>query len=158
MAFEFRLEKVLQFRRRVMEKHTRDVAVANRVVSAIKEKLDSLAEDVDRLLQDNLMEMNLTLDVGALINRGHWLDHLEALQDEVEKELETAEQELADQRALLTQAWQDLDVLERLREKQKTLWIEEQRKLENKEMDEIGQIRADRSQREKVSGLEEQIS
>jgi len=153
MAFEFRLEKVLKFRRRVMEKHTRDVAVANRVVTAINEKLDSLNEDIDQLLHDNSREMNLTLNVEALINRGHWMTHLEDLHDETEKELETAEQELTDQRALLTQAWQDLDVLERLREKQKTLWIEEQRKFENKEMDEIGQIRAERNQREKVSGL-----
>lgn len=153
MAFSFRLEKVLKFRRRIMEKHTRDVAEANRVVAAINEKLDHLAEDVDRLLNDNLQEMNLTLDVKAMIARGQWLDHLEALQDEVEKELNQAEVELAHQRALLTQSWQDLDVLERLREKQKTLWLEEQRKLDNKEMDEIGQIRADRSRREKVSGL-----
>jgi len=153
MGFEFRLEKVLKFRRRVMEKHTREVGEANRVVSAIKEKLDLLDEDVDRLLQNNLNEMNLTLDVNAMITRGLWLDHLEALQEEVGIELGTAEEELAVQRSLLTQAWQDQEVLERLKEKQKNLWLEDQGKLENKEMDEIGQIRSDRSQREKVSGL-----
>ncbi len=153
MAFEFRLEKVLKFRRRLMEKHTRDVAEANRIVVGINEKLDSLAEDVDRLLNDNLHEMNLTLDVGAMISRGYWLDHLEALQEEIEEDLIVAESEMEKRRSLLTQAWQDQEVLERLREKQKTLWLEEQMKLENKEMDEIGQIRADRHQREKVSGL-----
>jgi flagellar export protein FliJ len=153
MAFEFRLEKVLKFRRRLMEKHTRDVAEANRIVFGINEKLDSLAEDVDRLLNDNMHVMNLTLDVGVMISRGYWLDHLEALKQEMEEELITAEAELENRRSLLTQAWQDQEVLERLREKQKTLWMEEQIKVENKEMDEIGQIRADRHRREKVSGL-----
>lgn len=153
MPFEFRLERVLKFRRRVMEKHTRDVAEANQVINSINEKLDSLAEDVDRLLNDNRTEMSITMDVSAMISRQLWLEHLDALQDEVEKELDTANEELATQRALLSQAWQDQEVLERLKIKQKTLWQEEQRKLENKEMDEIGQIRSERSQREKVSGF-----
>ena len=153
MPFEFRLEKVLKFRRRIMEKHTRDVGEANMVVSCIKEKLELLESDIDRLLHENSTEMSITMDVSAMISRGLWLDHLELLQDEVNEELETALQELAKQRSLLTQAWQDQEVLERLKVKQKNLWLEDQRKLENKEMDEIGQIRSDRSKREKVSGL-----
>lgn len=153
MPFEFRLEKVLKFRRRIMEKHTRDVGEANRVVSCIKEKLELIESDIDRLLHENGTEMCRTMDVSAMISRGLWLDHLETLQNEIDEEHEMALQELANQRSLLTQAWQDQEVLERLKVKQKTLWLEDQRKLENKEMDEIGQIRSDRSKREKVSGL-----
>jgi len=153
MAFVFRLEKVMKFRKRIVEKHTRDVASANRVVSAITEKLDLLNEDIHRLLNDNLTEMSRTLDVSALISRGQWLDHMETLHDEVAAELSLAENELALKRAQLTQSWRDLEVLERLKEKQKMQWLEEQRKQENKDLDEIGQIRADRMQREKVSGL-----
>jgi len=153
MAFEFRLEKVLKFRRRIMEKQTRQVAEADRVVKAIEQKLEALSEDMEKLLNKNLQEMNLTLNVSALISRSHWMDHLEDLEAEIQTELDAAMGELTVQRALLTQAWQDQEVLERLKEKQKLLWQEEQRKLDNKEMDEIGQVRADRSQREKVSGL-----
>ena len=142
----------MRFRHRIMEKHTRDVAAAGRVVSGIQENLDHATAEVDRLLNDNNMELQTTLDVKAMMARGHWLDHLGDLQEEISKELEQANVELTNQRALLAQAWQDLDVLEKLREKQKKLWFEEQRKLENKEMDEIGQIRAERNQREIVSG------
>ncbi len=153
MAFEFRLEKVLKFRRRIMEKQTRQVAEADRVVKAIEQKLEALSEDMENLLNKNLQEMNLTLNVSALISRSYWMDHLEDLEAEIQTELDAARGELTVQHALLTQAWQDQEVLERLKEKQKLLWQEELRKLDNKEMDEIGQVRADRSQREKVSGL-----
>jgi len=153
MPFEFRLEKVLKYRKRVVEKHTRDVGIANRVVTAINEKVQEVENDITELLNANRMEINTTLNVETMISRGHWLAHLEVLQVELEKELATAEAELNQQRALLASAWQDQEVLERLREKQKNLWIENQRKLENKDLDEIGQLRADRRQREKVSSL-----
>ncbi len=51
----------------------------------------------------------------------------------------------------LNEAWRDQEVLERLKQKQKEEWQEQQRKFENQELDEIGQIRADRQRREKVS-------
>ncbi len=153
MAFEFRLEKVLKYRNRVVEKHTRDVAVANRVVVGVAEKVQEVSREIDGLLESNLVEMSLTLDVETLIARGKWLAHLEDNLVEMEKELDQAQTELAHQRSLLTGAWRDMEVLERLRDKQKNLWIEEQRKQENKNLDEIGQIRADRRHRENVSPL-----
>ncbi len=153
MPFNFRLEKVLKFRRRIMEKHTREVARADRAVWAVQKKMDNLAEDVDRLINNNLSSMDLNLDVPAMISRGHRLDHLGIMQDEVRKEVDEAQVELSHQRSLLTKSWQDLEVLQRLRAKQKLLWQEEKRMLENKEMDEVGQIRADRLQREKISCL-----
>ena len=151
MPFEFRLEKVLKYRKRVVEKHTRDVGEAQLVVNAIVDKVMAMEDDINQLLDANNMEINTTLNVEVMISRGHWLTHLEDLQVELEKEQATAENELDQQRLLLAQAWQDQEVLERLREKQKNLWLEQQRKLENKELDEIGQLRADRQQREKIS-------
>ncbi len=151
MGFKFRLEKVLKFRKRVVEQHTREVAEANRVVSSISEKLKFIENDIDEILNKNLTEMNTALCVESLISRNKWMQHLETLAEEVESERQIALEELSDRRAQLTGAWQDLEVLKMLRQKQKQQWIEEQRKLENKELDEIGQIRADRQHREKVS-------
>jgi flagellar export protein FliJ len=153
MAFEFRLKKVLKYRSRIVEKNTREVAEANRVVVGITEKLNRLAQDIHRLLSENLTEIDRPLNVDALISRSGWLNHMEGLQAEAEGELRLAQDELAQRRDVLTQSWRDLEVLERLREKQKSQWLDDQRKLENKDLDEIGQIRADRMQREKVSGL-----
>ena len=153
MPFEFRLEKVLKYRKRVVEKHTRHVAEANRIVVGMGEKVEGLTLDIQELLDDKRMGMHTTLDVESLISRGQWLAHLEDMLTELENELATAQAELSNQRSLLTGAWQDQEVLERLREKQKNKWIQEQSKREIKELDEIGQIRADRIQREKVSPL-----
>jgi len=151
MPFEFRLEKVLKYRKRVVEKHTRDVAQANRTVVGIQEKVQAMGEDIHQVLQAKGQELHSTMNVETLIARGQWLAFLEDMLKEMEIDLATAQAELSRQRGFLTSAWQDLEVLERLREKQKTMWFEEQGKLENKDLDEIGQIRADRSQREKVS-------
>ena len=151
MAFEFRLDKVLKYRKRVVEKHTRFVAEANRVVVGINEKMDALNVDIDQLLKTNNSEMNITLNVESLIAQGQWLAHLEDMLEALENELAEADLELSRQRLLLTSAWRDQEVLERLREKQKATWQEMQNKVEIKELDEIGQIRSDRRKREKVS-------
>ncbi len=151
MPFEFRLEKVLIYRKRVVEKHTREVAQANRTVVGIQEKVQGMGDDIHKVLQVNGQEMHSTMNVETMITRGQWLAYLEDMLKELEIDLASARAELSRQRGFLTSAWQDLEVLERLREKQKTMWLEERGKLENKELDEIGQIRADRSQREKVS-------
>ncbi len=153
MPFKFRLEKVLKYRKQIVEKHTRDVGEANRVVVAIEQKVQRIEDDIVELMNANSMEINTTLNVETMIARSSWLGHLEALQTEIEVELNTAEAERDHRRALLAGAWQDQEVLERLRAKQKQQWIDDQQKLENKDLDEVGQIRADRQQREKVSSL-----
>ncbi len=153
MPFEFRLDKVLKYRKRVVEKHTRQVAEASRIVVDIVGKMEGLTRDIGRLLEDNPREIQTALDVETLIFRGRWLTHLEDRLAELDNELAKAKTELSNQRSLLTNAWQDQEVLVRLRDKQKNIWLQDQHKREIKELDEIGQIRADRSQREKVSSI-----
>ncbi len=151
MAFQFRLQKVLKYRERLLELQTREVARANRVVEAIVEKLEELDQRIAEQHQAEATELNRTLSVENLMSRGQWIDHLENLREEIEEEEARARQELEAERQKLTAAWRDLEVLEQLRKKQKEAWEEEQRKRERQDLDELGQIRADRSRREKVS-------
>lgn len=151
MAFRFRLQKVMDYRRRLMEKQTREVARANRVVEAIEEKLDELDRQIDGQQQAEATEMHRTLSVENLMGRGQWVAYLQRLREEVEEERERAEQEREVEREKLTAAWRDLEVLEQLRHKQEEAYEAEQRRREKQDLDELGQIRADRRRREKVS-------
>ena len=151
MAFVFRLEKILKYRQRLLELQTREVAKASRVLEAIGARIADLEDQIRLQMETEATELNRTLSVENLINRGQWVDHLELLQDEVRQELETARGELEGERKKLNAAWRDLEVLQQLKEKQKEAWEEEQRKRERQDLDELGQIRADRDRREKVS-------
>lgn len=148
MAFRFRLEKVLKYRRRVMEQQTRKVAEANRVVEQFQARRREVTERLNRLRATPLVGV---LQVQDLIQRGHWCDHLAAEEENLLQKVEDAKRELASQRELLTKAWQEREVLEKLKKKKKEQWVLELEKRQMKDLDEMGQIRADRLQREKVS-------
>jgi len=151
MPFKFRLEKVLKYRRRLLELQTRQVAQANLVVEAIGQRLLDLDGQIRRQVEAERPGLNRTLSVEDLISRGRWIDHLEQQRGAVEKEQQEARADLESERDKLTDAWRDLEVLEQLQKKQKEAWEEEQRKRERQDLDELGQIRADRNRREKVS-------
>jgi len=151
MPFKFRLEKVLKYRRRLLELQTRQVAQANLVVEAIGQRLLDLDGQIRRQVEAERPGLNRTLSVEDFISRGRWIDHLEQQRGAVEKEQQEARADLESERDKLTDAWRDLEVLEQLQKKQKEAWEEEQRKRERQDLDELGQIRADRNRREKVS-------
>ncbi|PID80534.1 flagellar export protein FliJ [bacterium DOLJORAL78_65_58] len=151
MAFRFRLEKVLQYRRRLLEEQTREVAAANRAVEAIDQRLADLAEQVQQQLTTETAGPNPSLSVAHLMNRRQWLDHLERRRETVRQERATAQDALAEARKKLNAAWRDLEVLEQLKKKQRQAWAQRQEKREQQALDEQGQIRAHRNDGEKVS-------
>jgi flagellar biosynthesis chaperone FliJ len=86
------------------------------------------------------------------------LDHLVKKGEVLEKERVEASAYLEDERVKLTAVWRDLEVLKKLKQRQKEAWDVEQRRKETREIDEIGQLRADRARRENLSRVREQDS
>lgn len=153
MPFQFRLQKVLNIRQRLLEIQTREVARASRVVEAIDRQLVDLAKEIQQH-NTGVQQLSHPLNVAHLMGRGQWVNHLQERQETMTAERAEAVELREQERQKLTQAWRDLEILNKLREKQKAAWEEEQRKLERQELDELGQIMADREQREK-NALEE---
>ena len=153
MAFRFRLEKVLTFRKRIVDQKSLEVGAAGRVVVGIQSRMAGVKDEMAHLLTG---PRGLEVDVFHMTRRRHWLDHLANSLSGLEIQLVEAERELDNRRAELTEAWRDLEVLKRLKERQQTAWADEQFKRENQDLDEIGQIRADRQRREKLSSIQEQ--
>lgn len=154
MSFRFRLQKVLDHRQRLVDEQSGKVGEAAAHVAQARGQVASVEGQMTSLLQQGPDGSSFTLQVSDLHQRRLWLDHLGRRRGKLLLRVESAEQELAAQRAELTRLWRDLEVIKKLREKQKEEWAAEIRRRENQDLDEIGQIRADRRQRENLALLE----
>jgi flagellar export protein FliJ len=150
MAFRFRLEKVLKHRQRLVDQQAQDLAKANRVVTEITARIDELSLEIRRC-ESNTPHAEPSLSTSDRINLSQWILHLRGRRAAMNSDRAAAQQEAEAQRKLMTTAWRDLEVLKKLKVRQKEMWVEEIQKRENQEMDEIGVQRADRTRREKLA-------
>ena len=151
MAFKFRLEKVAHYRQKLVDEQGRRVAEANRTVVGLEARIVALDEDLSQHLKEFSDVNDAVISVQGMMARTMWVTHLDDVRAEFARDLLAAQEELAQQRTLLNEVWRDLEVLNKLREKQKAAWLADEIKRENQDLDEIGQIRADRQRRSKVA-------
>lgn len=157
MAFRFRLQKVLDHRQMVVDRKSRDVGEATRALAVVAARVKQNQADIRTALQDPGCPGG-SLDLGLANRRLGWVKLLEGRGLELESQHAAARRELEKQRTLLTEAWRDLEVLRKLKERRHQEWQHEQLRRENQDLDEIGQIRADRRQREKLSSAAAQAA
>jgi flagellar export protein FliJ len=151
VAFRFRLEKVRKYRRLLVDRQAQAVAEANRSVANLNLRLRGIDEDLQRLVSAPDSCTDGQVLVQDLLVKTRWLEHLRRQRDDLLNQREQAGAELKKQRDLLSSVWRDLEVLDRLKERQRQQWLTEQGQQERRELDEIGQVRADRHRRSKVS-------
>jgi len=149
MAFRFRMEKVLDHRQRILDEKSRAVGEAARTVSVLAARAEEIRRDISFLLAGG--QETAAADPQQMRQRRLWLDFLGETLVRHEEELAQAESVLAERRKLLTAAWRDREVLRKLKARQKEDWEQEQRRRERRELDEIGQVRAERLGREKLA-------
>lgn len=150
MAFRFRLQKVLDYRQRIVDLKSREVGEAARVVAGIRTRMDQVQSDIQVQLGDSFTGQG-TMDIPLMGRRREWVEHLEFQFKQLTAEHSEASADLEIRRSELTKVWRDLEVLQKLKERQKESWLTEQLKRENQDLDEIGQIRSDRQKREKLT-------
>lgn len=148
MAFRFRMEKVLDHRQRILDEKSRAVGEAARSVSVLAARAEEIRRDISFLLAGG---RETAAAPQQMRQRRLWLDFLGETLVRREEELAQAESVLAERRKLLTAAWRDREVLRKLKARQKEDWEQEQRRRERRELDEIGQVRAERLGREKLA-------
>ncbi len=122
MPFTFRLEKVLKYRKQIVDNASREVAKANQQVNAIQEKIFSLQEDISEQEESNFLQGKRLLQVQDMVARAGWLEHLHSLQSEMELEKAEAQLIVEDQMVRLNEAYRELEVLNKLKDRQKRLW------------------------------------
>ncbi|MCP4572088.1 MAG: flagellar export protein FliJ [bacterium] len=142
-AFRFRLEKVLRYRRRVVDQRSRQVAAAEMVLAAVDNRIAALRRYLDELpVPDG---SGGTIDVRARLELAAWYNRQERALEQLGAERQAAADEVADRRQDLSAAFQDREVLERLRQRKREEWVAEEGRRERLELDEIGQQRSVRT-------------
>ena len=150
MAFRFRLQKVLDYRQRIVDLKSREVGEAARLVAGIRSRMDKVQSDIQCELASDHSGCG-AMDIQLMGRRREWIEHLEFQLKKLAADHSAATADLEIRRAELTGVWRDLEILQKLKQRQKETWMIKQLKRENQELDEIGQIRSDRQKREKLT-------
>jgi len=140
--FRFRLEKVLQQRRRVVDACSREVAAARSALAAAQATADAAARDLQASRQQAAAGRQGRLDPQAMARMLAWHDAQQARVRRLEDVVAAARIRTERAQERLEAAWRDREVLERLRARQEREWREEQARRERRALDEIGSIRA----------------
>jgi flagellar export protein FliJ len=142
--FVYRLQKVFELReRRKKEQEQRVVDAQKRVREvevAIEEKKDEIRD-----VQKNMLASPHTL----MAAHDSFLYHLNGQLEQLHGDLAYAQSELDYERQLLIKAQADLEALVKHKEKAREEWLEEEKKLEMKRLDEVAGQRYFRAQLEK---------
>ncbi len=142
MSFRFRLEKVLQHRRRQVDACGRAVARAEQALRAAA----ALVADVRRQIQQHEQAATAAREAtpaAAGLNQAlAWRVYLAGVLQERERARDAARSTLTGAQDALQEAWREREVLVRLRERQHEEWRREDARRHQRELDEVGSIRA----------------
>ncbi len=152
MAFRFRLEKVLKYRQLLVDRQAVELASAGRKVSELSIQIQDLNDRIHGF-EGSFTSSQQQVSISDRMNMAHWIEHLRTQCGELDGDLAEAIKERESQREIMTKAWQDLEVLKKLRAHQKEAWAEDIRKKESLELDEVGIQRSDRRRREKLASV-----
>ena len=156
--FRFRLERVLQHRQREVDARSREVAEAQLAVQRAESGLAAASRRLHLSRAESAARRQGSLDATELQRGLAWQDELVARREAAAGVLAAARGELAAAQERLQQAWRDREVLERLRQRQREEWEQEQARRERRALDEIGAIRSALAGRERPEAAEASTS
>lgn len=153
MPFRYKLQKVLDFRIRKKEEQE---AVVSRARQKLREAEQRVEENKQEIMQVSTAKR--TADYSMMEYYDKYLHHLWDKAETLEQERQVADDELQIEIKKLIECEQNVKVLEKHKEKQKEIYIEEEKKAELKQFSELGVqrhfIRA-KEQQEEEEMLEE---
>lgn len=153
MPFRYKLQKVLDFRIRKKEEQE---AVVSRARQKLREAEQRIEENKQEILQVSTAKR--TADYSLMEYYDKYLHHLWDKAETLEQERQVADDELQIEIKKLIECEQNVKVLEKHKDKQKELYIEEEKKAELKQFSELGVQRHfihAREQQEEEEMLEE---
>lgn len=143
--FVYRLQKVFELRERKKKEHEQRVAEAQKRVREVENAIEEKKNEI-RLIRKNMLNSHHTL----MSAHDDYLHFLNGELDQLYEDLELAKQQLAYERELLIKAQAELEALVKHQEKAKEAWLEEEKRKEMKQLDEIASQRYFRAQQEKM--------
>lgn len=133
MPFVYRLQKVLDFRIRKKEEQLLVVQKAQQEVYLQEEKIRKNQEEIQQTIQNKR-----SADFRMMEYYDNYLHHLWDKADALEQERQRLQAILEEEQRKLVQLEQAVKVVEKHKEKQKEVYLEEQKAIELKQFSEIG--------------------
>lgn len=142
--FVYRLQKVFELRERRKKEQEQHVIDAQKRVREVEVAIEEKKDEI-RDVQKNMLASPHTL----MAAHDSFLHHLNGQLEQLHEDLSYAQSELDYERQLLIKAQADLEALVKHKEKAREEWLEEEKKLEMKRLDEVAGQRYFRAQLEK---------
>jgi len=138
-AFKFRLATILKLREATQDERRRELAEAYHVDEVLAGREQGIDAQLEHLRQQCRMASRVgTVDVDTLVVAGRHELMLRAQLRDLARQREHVAAEIEQRRERLVEATQAVRALEKLREKQLAQHEEEEQRLADKEMDEVG--------------------
>ena len=135
--FQFGLDRVLDYRQRILEGRQNEYATATRRVQEQQAKLDAVQERYQSLNNRFREEAAAGITIADAMSYENGLRVLEREIARVNQTLQRLEQEAKEKRQRMLQAYMDATVLERLKEKQRDAYEKEVQKRDEQVIEEL---------------------
>lgn len=143
--FIYRLQKVFELRERRKKEQEQRVIDAQKRVREVEVSIEEKQNEI-RSVRKNMLASPHTL----MAAHDDFIHHLNGQLEQLYIDLDKAKAALAHERQLLIKAQADLEALIKHKEKAREEWLEEEKKLEMKRLDEVAGQRYFRAQFEKA--------
>ena len=138
MAFEFRLQKLLEYRVNLKNMAQEELARRQRDVLSVQKELTRLQGEEENLLNNHRVRQGGELNILGLIAMENYRCFLQKCYSDRMEELQQAEKELEQQRSVVMESWRSCRVLSLLKEKKQHDYREEEKIIEQRFNDELG--------------------
>ena len=143
--FRFRLAAVLKVREAERQQRRLELAQAYEADRVLQQQVDSLASELARIKQQSRQAAAPgQVNVDKLLELQRYTLHVAAQTNSIQLQQSTIREEIERRRRALVEADRQVRMLENLREKQHTVYRQEQFKIEQKALDEVGERRVQR--------------
>ncbi len=137
MAFQFRLQKLLDYREDEKKLAQEELARRQRELLEIQEELEKLQKEEQRLLEFHRGRQLKKLDVFTLTAIESYRLFLQERFRSKQQELYQSQEQVEEQRKLVVESWKSCQVLEKLKEKSLNTYLREEKSREQRLNDEV---------------------
>lgn len=138
MVFEFRLQKLLEYRENQKNLAQEELARRQRELLAVQHELARLQGEEQRLLQNHRQAQEKDLNISSLIFLENYRLYLQESYRKCRVELQRSEERVDRQRHIVLEAWRSCRILATLKDKANTEYLEEEKIKEQRLHDELG--------------------
>lgn len=135
--FIFKLESLLNMRRKREELVVQELAAAQAVKMRIVNKISDTKKTVSALIEDSKSYLKASIRIDSLLNSRNYIELLKKQLAALEIDLRAADEKVLQVKQKLAEAVKQRKIIEKLKENQFTQYKKDYNKNDNAQMDEI---------------------